>query len=215
MLKRISLASILLMSWITIGCQEETINPAADTTPSKDAELKWTQDKDLPDVRITPEQDVLFISTPVEVIDKMLEMAQVKKDDLVYDLGCGDGRILIAAAKKHGCRAIGYEIDPELVKKARENVRKNKLQHLVTIEHKDIFEVDFTPADVITMYLTADLNVKLIPQLKKLRPGSRIVSHDFDMKGIKPDEVAFVTSKIPDFVNEHLVYLWTAPLKKE
>ena len=156
--------------------------------------------------------DVIFVPTPPEVVDKMLELAQVTKDDLVYDLGCGDGRIVVTAAKKYGCQAIGYDIDPQRVKESRENVQKNSVGHLVRIEHRDIFTLDLSEANVITLYLLPELNVKLIPQLDKLKPGSRIVSHDFDMKGVKPDEVVRITSDQRGA--GHTVYLWTTPLKK-
>lgn len=156
--------------------------------------------------------DVIFVPTPQEVVDKMLEMAKVTKNDLVYDLGCGDGRIVVTAALKYGCKAIGYDIDPQRIKESLENVKKNNVGHLVTIEQKDIFALDLSDANVITLYLLPSLNVKLIPQLEKLKPGSRIVSHDFDMRGVTPDEVVTVTSEDG---SQHTVYLWTTPLKKE
>ncbi len=156
--------------------------------------------------------DVIFVPTPQEVVDKMLEMAKVTKDDLVYDLGCGDGRIVVTAALKYGCKAVGYDIDPQRIKESLENVEKNQVGHLVKIEQKDIFTLDLSEANVITLYLLPSLNVKLIPQLEKLKPGSRIVSHDFDMRGVKPDEVVTVTSKDG---SQHTVYFWTTPLKKE
>ena len=124
----------------------------------------------------------------------MLELAEVKKDDLVYDLGCGDGRIVITAAKRYGCKAVGYDIDPQRVKESLENVEKNEVGHLVRIEEKDIFTLDLSKANVITLYLLPSLNVKLLPQLEKLKPGSRIVSHDLRMRGVKPDKVVKLTS---------------------
>jgi endoglucanase len=157
--------------------------------------------------------DVIYVPTPHEVVDKMLELAEVEKDDLLYDLGCGDGRIVVAAAKKYGCKAVGYDIDPQRVKESLENVQKNNVEDLVTIEQKDIFTLDLSDADVITLYLLPSLNVRLIPQLEKLKPGSRIVSHDFDMKGVTPDKVVKVTSGSSHV--EHTIYLWTTPLKKE
>ena len=157
--------------------------------------------------------DVLFVTTPQDVVDKMLELAQVKKDDLLYDLGCGDGRIVVTAAKRYGCKAVGYDIDPQRVKESLENVEKSEVGHLVRIEQKDIFTLDLSKANVITLYLLPNLNVKLIPQLEKLRPGSRIVSHDFGMEGIKPDKVVTLTSR--EDQSEHTVYLWVSPLKKE
>ncbi|MGB2809511.1 MAG: methyltransferase domain-containing protein [Sedimentisphaerales bacterium] len=158
------------------------------------------------------EPDVIFVPTPQDVVDKMLELAEVKKEDLVYDLGCGDGRIVVTVAKKFGCKAIGYDIDPNRVKESLENVAKNNVGHLVTIEQKDIFTLDLSKANVITLYLLPELNVKLIPQLEKLKPGSRIVSHDFSMEGVKPDKVVTITSDKDTY--EHTVYLWTVPLKK-
>jgi precorrin-6B methylase 2/LEA14-like dessication related protein len=162
--------------------------------------------------RIYHSLDVPFVFTPQDVVDKMLMVAKVKKDDLVYDLGCGDGRIPVTAAKKYGCKAVGYDLDPERVKESLENVKKNELEHLVTIEQKDIFTLDLSEADVITLYLLPALNVKLIPQLEKLKPGSRILSHNFDMKGVKPDKVVRFTSSFDNI--EHKIYLWTTPLKK-
>ena len=158
------------------------------------------------------EPDVVFVPTPQDVVDKMLELAEVTKDDLVYDLGCGDGRIVVTVAKRFGCTAIGYDIDPNRVKESLKNVAKNNVGHLVTIEQKDIFTLDLSKANVITLYLLPELNVKLIPQLEKLKPGSRIVSHDFAMEGVKPDKVVTITSDKDTY--QHTVYLWTVPLKK-
>jgi len=156
--------------------------------------------------------DVRFVPTPREVVDKMLEMAKVTKDDILYDLGCGDGRIVVTAAKRFGCKAVGYDIDPRRVEESLENVKKNKVGDLVRIEQRDIFTLDLSEASVVTLYLLPRLNVRLIPQLEKLKPGSRIVSHDFDMKGVEPDEVVTLTPRRGKF--DHKVYLWTTPLKK-
>lgn len=157
--------------------------------------------------------DVVFVPTPRDVVDKMLQLAEVRKDDLLYDLGCGDGRIVVTAARRYGCRAEGFDIDPRRVEESLENVRKNKVGNLVTIEQKDIFTLDLSKANVITLFLLSRLNVMLIPQLEKLKPGSRIVSHNFAMEGIKPDKVVTMFSSEDQF--EHTIYLWTAPLKKE
>ncbi len=160
----------------------------------------------------TREPDVVYVPTPHEVVAKMLDLAKVKKGDVVYDLGCGDGRIVVAAAKL-GAKATGFEIHPERVKMARENVKKNKMEKLATIKQEDIFTLDLSGANVITLYLLPRLNVKLIPQLEKLKPGSRIVSHDFDMEGVTPDKVVELDSTENSV--GHKVYLWTTPLKKE
>ncbi len=172
-------------------------------------------DRQTPRIMKTPrEPDVIYVPTPPEVVDKMLELAQVTKDDLVYDLGCGDGRIVVTAAKKYGCKAVGFDIARKRIQESLANVEENNVGHLVRIEQKDIFTLDLSEADVVTLYLLPKLNVKLIPQLEKLKPGSRIVSHDFDMKGVKPDKVVEVNSENEDW-NVHTVYLWTTPLRKE
>jgi hypothetical protein len=156
--------------------------------------------------------DVVYVPTPQEVVDKMLELAKVTKDDLLYDLGCGDGRFVVTAAKKYGCRAVGYDISPRRVRESLENVKKNNVGHLVRIEQKDIFTLDLSKADVITLFLLPSLNVKLIPQLDKLKPGSRIVSYRFGMRGVMPDQMVDFTS--PKDNSQHTIYLWTTPLNK-
>jgi len=158
--------------------------------------------------------DVIYVPTPQHVVDKMLELAEVDKDDVVYDLGCGDGRIVVTAAKKYGCKAIGFDIDPERIQEAKENVKKNDVEDLVRIEQKDIFKLDLSKANVVTLYLLPSLNVKLIPQLEKLPPGSKIVSHNFDMAGVTPDEVVEVKPE-DGRGSTRRVYVWTTPLKKE
>jgi precorrin-6B methylase 2 len=160
----------------------------------------------------TKRPDVIFVPTPQEVVDKMLELAQVKKGDVLYDLGCGDGRIVVTAAKKYGVKAIGFDVDPERIRESRENVRKNNVENLVTIKQQDIFTTDLSPASVVTLYLLPSLNVKLMPQLAKLKPGSRIVSHAFDMRGAKPKKVEMVPTS---YGGEKTVYLWIVPWEKE
>jgi len=167
-----------------------------------------------PRVMKTPrDPDVIYVPTPQPVVDKMLELAKVTKDDLVYDLGCGDGRIVVTAAKKYGCKAVGYDIARRRIIESLGNVEKNNVGHLVQIEQKDIFTLDLSKANVVTLYLLPELNVKLIPQLDKLKPGSRIVSHDFDMRGVKPDKVVEVPVD-DEYHESHTVYLWTTPLTK-
>jgi SAM-dependent methyltransferase len=158
--------------------------------------------------------DIFFLPTPQEVVEKMLEAANVKKGDVVYDLGCGDGRIVITAARKYGCKAKGFDIDPARIKECKANLAKEdeKVQKLVTFERADIFETDLTGASVITLYLLPELNVKLAPKLNKMKKGTRIVSHDFDMRGYKPDKVIEVPLKKG---STKTVYLWTVPLNRE
>jgi outer membrane protein assembly factor BamB len=156
--------------------------------------------------------DAIFVPTPQDVVEKMLEVARVKKEDVVYDLGCGDGRIVATAARKYGCKAVGYDLDPYCVKLAGDRIAQEKLGSLVTIQRQDLFTANLQPATVITLYLGSSLNARLIPQLDKVKPGTRIVSHDFDMPGVRPDQVVRVVSR-EDGV-EHRIYLWTAPLKR-
>lgn len=172
-------------------------------------------------IAATPKQgvrkpDVIYIPTPQPVVDKMLELAEVKKGDVVYDLGCGDGRIVVTAAKKYGVKAVGFDINPERVDESIANVKSNKVEHLVTIKEADIFTLDLSEATVVTLYLLPALNVKLMPQLAKLKPGSRIVSHDFGMQGAKPVEVCRVSTD-PDRLNttEHTIYKWVVPWENE
>jgi ribosomal protein L11 methylase PrmA len=156
--------------------------------------------------------DVVYVGTPYDVVSKMLQMAQVKKGDLVYDLGCGDARMLILAAQKYGTKGRGYDIDPERVKASRENVARNNVGKLVKILQADIFTLDLSKADVIPIYLLPEMNRKLLPQLEKLKPGARIVCHAYDLEGIVPDETVTVTS-LEDNAS-HTLTLYTAPLKR-
>ena len=161
--------------------------------------------------------DIEYVPTPTNVVEKMLDVAKIQPGDVLYDLGCGDGRIVVIAAKKFGIKGIGFDVDPERIKESNENAKKNGVENLVHFEKKNIFEVDLSPATVVTLYLLPELNVKLIPQLEKLRPGSRIISHDFDMEGVKP--IKWWTVIAQDHVDknknrEHYVYLWKTPLTK-
>ncbi|MGZ8520828.1 MAG: class I SAM-dependent methyltransferase [Candidatus Binatia bacterium] len=148
---------------------------------------------------------VPFVPTPQEVVDKMIELARVNKGDTVYDLGSGDGRIVITAAKK-GAKAVGFEIDGDLVKQSRDNIRKAGVQDQAEIRQQDILTVDLSAASVVTMYLLPDVNLKLKPNLlSQLKPGSRVVSHAFDMGDWKPDRT--------ERVDGRTLYLWTIPAK--
>jgi precorrin-6B methylase 2 len=149
---------------------------------------------------------VPYVPTPQEVVERMLELAQVKKGDVVYDLGSGDGRIVVTAAKKYGVRAIGFEIDPERIKESAENIKKAGVGHLVEIRQQDIRTVDLSPASVLTMYLLPEVNLMIRPNIwKQMKPGSRVVSHDFDMGDWKP----LKTENIKDGSSwDHTLYLW-------
>ncbi len=156
--------------------------------------------------------DVPFVSTPHDVVAKMIEMADVKESDLVYDLGCGDGRIVVMAAEKHGCRGIGVDLNPDCVLMSQQNAKQHGVEHLVTIKQEDIFDIDLSEADVVMLYLYPEVNVQLLPQLQRLKPGARIVSHNYDMKDVvEPDAVEVMQSK-EDNLTHHTIYLWTTPL---
>jgi SAM-dependent methyltransferase len=155
-------------------------------------------------VRRSP--DVIFVPTPNEVVDKMLEMAKVTAKDVVYDLGCGDGRIVITAAQKFGARAVGIDIDPKRIQEANANAKAAKVTDKVKFVEADLFESDIGEATVVSLYLLTRLNEKLKPKLlKDLKPGTRVVSHAFDMGDWKPEATAQVASST--------VYLWRIPGK--
>ncbi len=157
--------------------------------------------------------DVVYVPTPNDVVARMLKVAGVKRGDVVYDLGCGDGRIVVTAARKFGCKGIGFDINPVRIKESLALVKRYKVGKLVQIKNKNIFKVDLSKASVITLYLLPELNLKLVKQFNKMKPGSRIVSHEYAMKGYKPDKTIEFKSREDNA--EHTIYLWTIPLKKE
>jgi outer membrane protein assembly factor BamB/protein-L-isoaspartate O-methyltransferase len=157
--------------------------------------------------------DAVYVPTPMDVVKKMLEVAAVKKSDVVYDLGSGDGRIVIAAVKAYGCRAVGVEIDEDLVKVAWAQAKEAEVEKQVSLQHADLFEIDFADADVVTLYLLPEMNKRLIPKLERLRPGARVVAHYFPIPGMKPVKVVKMTSEEDDL--ERNLYLYTIPLKKQ
>jgi ribosomal protein L11 methylase PrmA len=150
--------------------------------------------------------DVIFVPTPQEVVEDMLRLANVQKGDVLYDLGSGDGRIPITAARKYGIKATGIDIDPERIREANENARKAGVTGLVQFRQENLFTADFKDATIITLYLLPDLNVKLRPKLwNELKPGTRIVSHQFEMGTWKPEK------RLES--NGRTIYFWTVPPK--
>ena len=150
--------------------------------------------------------DVIFVPTPQEVVEDMLRLANVQKGDVLYDLGSGDGRIAITAARKYGIKATGIDIDPERIREANENAKKAGVTDRVQFRQEDLFTADFRDATVITLYLLPDLNVKLRPKLwSELKPGTRIVSHQFEMGAWKPEK------RLES--NGRTIYFWTVPPK--
>jgi SAM-dependent methyltransferase len=157
--------------------------------------------------------DVPFVVTPDHVTRAMLELADVKPGDFVIDLGSGDGRIVIVAARQFGARGLGVEIVPDLVEQSRANAKKAGVADRVEFRVQDLFATDLSPATVITMYLLPDVNLLLRPRLQALKPGTRIISHDWDMGDWKPDRV--VTVDVPDKTigreKKSRLFLWTIP----
>jgi uncharacterized protein (TIGR03000 family) len=149
--------------------------------------------------------DVEYEPTPQKVVEGMLRLAKVTRNDVLWDLGCGDGRIPVTAAKKYGCKARGFDIDPERIKESLDNVKKNGVGNLVTIEKKDIFTLDLSKEPtVVALYLLPHLNERLLPQLRRLPKGARIVSNSHRMADIKPDEQMTVDTGDDEFI----IYLW-------
>jgi len=171
--------------------------------------LAQAQDKEL---------DTPYVPTPQAVVDRMLDIAQVKAGDVVIDLGSGDGRIMITAAQRHGAQGFGVEIDPRLVQRSNEEARRLGIADRVKFLRQDLFSTDFHEADVLTLYLLPDVNIALRPKiLAELKPGTRVVSHDYDMREWRPD--AEQTIPAPDkkvgMRKESMVYLWIVPARVE
>jgi SAM-dependent methyltransferase len=151
--------------------------------------------------------DVPYVPTENTVVDAMLKLAGVKSTDTVYDLGCGDGRIVVRAAKFHGAHGVGIDINPERIQDARANAKRNNVEEMVRFEEGDLFDADIHNATVVTLYLLPEVNLRLRPKLlKDLKPGTRIVSHSFDMGDWKPEKQEEVEGQI--------LYLWTVPAQK-
>lgn len=156
--------------------------------------------------------DSVYVGTPYDVIAKMLDLAKVKKTDVVYDLGCGDGRMVVLAAKRYGCRGIGFDIDPQRVIESYANIEKEKVGNLVKVSQEDIFLLDFSDASVVALYLLPNMITRLVPQFEKLKPGSRIVLQDYGIAGYKPDVSMEYLSAEDN--SGHKIMLYTTPLKK-
>lgn len=150
--------------------------------------------------------DVPYVPTGQEVVNAMLELGKVSKNDVLYDLGCGDGRIVVTAAKKYGTKGTGVDIDPERIQEANANAREANVTDKVRFVEGNLFDVDLSEASVVTLYLLPSVNLKLRPKLLQLKPGTRIVSHAFDMDDWKPDQTVQVGGST--------IFLWTVPERK-
>ncbi len=207
----------LRATW-TEGGQEKVTERKVEVRPGQETvvDLRGGQDTVSPakataevgaQPRKRPKLDVPYVPTPQIVVEKMLELAGVTKNDVVYDLGCGDGRIVVTAAKKYGAKGVGIDLDPQRVKEAVDNVKRANVESLVEIREGNALQVDVSAASVVTLYLLPEVNLRLRPTLlKQLKPGSRIVSHDFDMGDWKPLKEVNVND--PEDGLDHTVFLW-------
>src|SRR5215467_12566900 len=154
--------------------------------------------------------DVPYVPTTEEAVDAMLKLAEVKKGDIVYDLGCGDGRIVIAAAKNYGARGVGIDIDPQRIAEANANAKRAGVENLVRFEENDLFDANIKDATVVTLFLLSSVNLKLRPKLlADLKPGTKIVSNTFDMGDWKPEREITVPNTDDDSFLSHRLYMWT------
>jgi SAM-dependent methyltransferase len=160
--------------------------------------------------------DVPYIPTTETAVKAMLELAEVKSSDIVYDLGCGDGRIVIAAAKRYGARGVGIDIDPELIREAKKNARQAGVEKLVELREQDLFQADFRKATVVTLFLLPVVNKRLLPQLEALKAGTRIVSNTFEIGDWKPVREIVVKDDPDDdyYFGSHRLFLWIVPARK-
>lgn len=161
------------------------------------------------------EPDVPYVPTTEEAVKAMLKLGEVKKSDIVYDLGCGDGRIVITAAKEFGAHGVGIDINPVRIGEAKENARKAGVENLVRFEENDLFKADIHEATVVTLFLLPNINLKLRPKLlQDLKPGTRVVSNTFDMGDWKPEKEAMVDNGDDEYGLSHHLYLWIIPARK-
>ena len=214
---KIGLISVALLTFSCAGenavQQTHNANRAATNSAANQTAGKSNSDNMTADIRVVENvPEVPYVPTKELVVDKMLEMADVKGSDVLWDLGSGDGRIPITAAKRFGTRGVGVDIDPERVKEANENARKNNVTDKVRFIEEDLFNVDFSEATVVTLYLLPEVNLRLRPKLlDSLKPGTRIVSHNYDMGNWQPEKVEVVKTADHD---DHIVYFWRVPENK-
>lgn len=202
-MKAVMLACLLASTIASAACAQTSPN-ANDADAQPTGETLVNAEAQAPAEPENPVPDVVYVPTPQPVVDAMLKLAKVREGDILYDLGSGDGRIPITAARVYGIRATGIDIDPRRIAEANANVREANVGNLVTIRQGDLFETDFSDATVVTLYLLDSLNEKLRPKLlSELKPGTRIVSHAFRMGDWEPE----VTQQ----VDNRTIYLWTVP----
>ena len=209
-----TVAPLLLCATLALSAAAQSPSPSPGESPVQlQLDTSFAQDLRIAQPVESPTEgkvkpDIHYVPTPQQLVDVMLQMAEVKEDDLLYDLGSGDGRLVISAAKNHGARAIGIDIDPERIAEAKNNAAKENIEDKVEFRQADLFKSNFGDATVITLYLLNELNVRLRPQLfAQVKPGTRIVSHAFNMGDWEPD--ADRTVKIKG--SEYNAYFWVMP----
>lgn len=202
------ITSVSVSSLLFAGCTQERNFDQVQTTPQTQQPTLQTQQPASPVQPQEREADVPYVPTPNEVVARMLEIANVTGDDVLYDLGSGDGRIVITAAQKYGTRGTGIDINPELVQRSQANAQAAGVADRVEFVQQDLFQTDLSDATVVTLYLLPDVNLRLRPKLlRELKPGTRIVSHSFDMGEWKPERVEQVQG--PN--RQHTIYYWVVP----
>ena len=203
-IKTLIVVSLGVTTLATIGCTKQNVQAEQNSTLQAETPTLVSTE--------TPKADVPYVPTAEEVVEKMLEMAKVSNKDIVYDLGSGDGRIPITAVKKYqALKATGVEINPDLVKKSQENAKKAGVSDRVEFLQQDLFKTNFSDATVVTLYLLPEVNLRLRPKLlTELKPGTRIVSHAFDMGDWEPERVEQVKDKNG---RSYTLYQWTVPEK--
>ncbi|HKG14366.1 MAG TPA: class I SAM-dependent methyltransferase [Pyrinomonadaceae bacterium] len=211
MLTKILPAACIVFSCVTVRTAEARASSAssrsAASASSQNQERRTARQRRRAKRKLR-EPDVIFVPTPPETVEEMLRQAHLKKGDVLYDLGSGDGRIPIAAAKQYGVRAVGIDIDPKLVEEAKETARREGVENLVSFRNEDMFAADVREATVVTLYLSNTLNVMLRPKLlRELRPGSLIISHDFRMGDWSPEK----SIRVPWKNLYRTVHVWTVP----
>jgi len=201
----------LVATWAPeVGAREIKRMAVAQVRAGKETVIDMNQNS-----KDASSSQVVYVPTDQAAVDKMLEMAKVTKDDVVFDLGCGDGRIVVTAAKKYGARGVGVDIDPVRVKEALANVKEAKVEDLVEIRQGDALKVpDISKATVVTLYMLPEFMEKLKPiLLKELKPGTRIVAHDYPLPGLEPKATATIPRKVG--IYPHRLYLWHVKEQKE
>lgn len=200
-LARLHIGGVAVLAIIVAAC-----------AAAQNAELKQGTQQATPTATQTPKEiqkDVPYVPTPQNVVDEMLTLARVKKNDVVYDLGCGDGRLVITAVSKYGAkRGFGVDIDPQRIEESNANAKTAGVTDRVSFAVQDLFQTDLSEASVVTLYLLPAVNLRLRPKLlSELKPGTRVVSHSFDMGDWKPDKTVTVQP------GGQILYLWTIPAK--